>query len=288
LPILPAENEDDDEDDFVYPVPVPELAEVEYYRRQWDCGLGARISAVRLHSKKRTFRDTRDGEIEKTLPGSVLLASEAHGKQMLFRFSNDAWLGVHLGMTGELRVEKPGFLPGKHDHLVLYQPQRALVFSDPRQFGRVRFYCGPSAPAWWSELPPSLLSKRFTRLSLQTFLHRHPKLPLKAALLLQNHFPGLGNWMADEILWQARLNPRTQAGSLTRPQTETLWRAIRFICRAALKSVSRGYSAFPARWLFHQRWSHDGLCPRHAKPLVRATVGGRTTAWCRLCQPGKS
>ena len=61
---------------------------------------------------------------------------------MLFVFSGGNWLGIHLGMTGKIRVEPANFRPDKHDHLALYQRERALVFTDSRQFGRVRFHHG--------------------------------------------------------------------------------------------------------------------------------------------------
>ena len=127
---------------------MPELAEVDYYRKQWHQGLGAKIETVQLHPSTRIFRGTAPAALRKALCGACLLSSETHGKQMLFRFSNNLWLGLHLGMTGKLRTEEPGFPPGKHDHLVLYQERRALVFSDARQFGRVRFHQGAEPPAW--------------------------------------------------------------------------------------------------------------------------------------------
>lgn len=263
---------------------MPELAEVEYYRQRWDPGLGTLIQSVRLRPGKRVFRGLDARGLVTALPGSTLLRSEAHGKQMLFQFSEDLWLGLHLGMTGELRLEEGAFLPGKHDHLVLYTPGHALVFTDPRQFGRVRFHRGAGRPSWWSDLPAPLTSTEFTVGRMQGFLKRHSKLALKAALLLQNGFPGLGNWMVDEILWRAGLHPRTPAGRLRPAQARSLWRTIRFVCRQALKSVARGYSALPTGWLFHERWGRQGRCPRHGLRLTRETVGGRTTAWCRGCQ----
>lgn len=263
---------------------MPELAEVEYYRQRWNPGLGARVKGVRLHSANRVFRGVDVGALKRSLPGSLLVGSEAHGKQMLFCFSKDLWLGLHLGMTGELRVEPAGYRPGKHEHLAIEQPSQTLVFSDPRQFGRVRFHLGREAPEWWSNLPPPLLSKSFTLATMQRLLERHRKLPLKAALLLQSGFPGLGNWMADEILWRAGLDPHTPAGRLAAAELESLWRTIRFVCRQSIKSVARGYSALPAGWLFHERWESAGRCPRHGKVLARETIGGRTTAWCLDCQ----
>ena len=90
---------------------MPELAEVEYYRRLWDAGFGARILVVELHARKRVFRGSNTLEIVRCLTGARLLQSIARGKQMLFQFSGESWLGLHLGMTGKLRVEPPQFRP---------------------------------------------------------------------------------------------------------------------------------------------------------------------------------
>src|SRR5687768_7887110 len=100
---------------------MPELAEVEYYRKQWNPGLRAKVLAVELHADKRIFRGTDTAAIKRDLPGTKLVTSEARGKQMAFQFSGGIWIAIHLGMTGKLRTEKPGFVAGKHDHLVLRQ-----------------------------------------------------------------------------------------------------------------------------------------------------------------------
>src|SRR3954447_17736390 len=100
---------------------MPELAEVEYYRRQWDTGVGGQITGVDLHARNRVFRETNTRAMAGELRGARLIGSRARGKQMLFEFSNSLVLGIHLGMSGTLRVEGPDFEPGKHDHLVLRQ-----------------------------------------------------------------------------------------------------------------------------------------------------------------------
>lgn len=266
---------------------MPELAEVEYYRRQWEPGLRQKIVRVALHREKRVFRSTPTRTMERRLPGSVLLRSEARGKQMLFQFSKGLWLGLHLGMTGKLRVEGPRFEPGRHDHLVLYQKARALVFSDPRLFGRVLFHETPSTPPWWAKLPPALDSKAFSPEVLSRFLKRHRNLPIKAALLMQDGFPGVGNWMADEILWRAQLHLKTASGSIESRALTVLWRTIRAVCRGAMKHISPNFDDPPRGWLFHERWQRHGRCPSHGLTLKRASVGGRTSVWCPLCQPNR-
>src|SRR5262245_60101218 len=103
---------------------MPELAEVEFYRKQWNAGLSQKVSTVELHGDKRIFYGVDAAELQSAITGATYLNSQAHGKQMLFQFSNDAWLGIHLGMSGKLRCEPSTFISGKHDHLSLRQSRQ--------------------------------------------------------------------------------------------------------------------------------------------------------------------
>jgi formamidopyrimidine-DNA glycosylase len=263
---------------------MPELAEVEWYRKQWDAGLGEAIVDLAVHARKRIFRGTDTPALCAKLIGQKLLRSTTRGKRMLFRFSGDNWLGIHLGMTGTLRVELADFRPDKHDHLALYQAQRALVFRDSRQFGRVRFHLGNNQPDWWKSDVPEIISPQFNREFVEQFLDRHRRAPIKAVLLLQNGFSGIGNWMADEILWRAKILPSRPAGKLSTEKRATLLRETKFVAKKSLQTLGRNYSDPPRSWLIHQRWKSKGICPKHQTPLRRATIGGRTTAWCPHCQ----
>jgi formamidopyrimidine-DNA glycosylase len=227
---------------------VPELAEVEFFRKRWSAGHGAKVTAVRLHEGKKIFRGTSTSLLKRKLTGARLLGSETSAKQMLFRFNGGGlsraeskglpqarsrglprarsrgWLGIHLGMSGELRVEPPGYVPAKHDHFILVQRQRLLVFNDPRMFGGVRFATGPNPPAWWTRIAPAIVSDEFTVRAVADFLQRRGRAPIKAVLLMQERFPGIGNWMADEILWRAAIHPGRLAGSLTPAEVRLLHR----------------------------------------------------------------
>jgi formamidopyrimidine-DNA glycosylase len=267
---------------------MPELAEVEFYRKQWDGGLRKKIVAVHLNHGKRIFRGVDTKAMAEVLTGATLLGSEAHGKQMLFRFSGNVWVGVHLGMSGELSSVAGGsdtFAPKKHDHLVLGLAARRLVFNDPRQFGRVLFHVGKDEPAWWSERPPGLLTKEFSLTRMRAFLTRRARAPIKAVLLMQDGFPGIGNWMADEILWQAGIHPRRLAGKVNEGEAQRLHRAIRHVARTAMRTVGKDYRDLPNSWLFGRRWKKGGECPKDGAGLRHATIGGRTTCWCPTCQP---
>ena len=54
---------------------------------------------------------------------------------------------------------------------------------------------------------------------------------------MQTAFPGVGNWMADEILLRARINPRVLCGKLSAKQIEALWKEAREVCQVALETV---------------------------------------------------
>lgn len=266
---------------------MPELAEVEFYRKRWSAGHGAKILQVLTHRRARVFRDCRADELARSLAGRRLLGSEAAAKQMLFRFAGNAWLGVHLGMSGELRVEPPDYAPGRHDHLVLVQSRRALVFNDQRMFGGVRFHRGAKPPEWWTRIAPPILSDAFTVDAVAGFLRRRARAPVKAVLLMQERFPGIGNWMADEVLWRAAIHPRRPAGSLGPAEIRVLHRECRRVCRLASATIAgRGDYLppdlnvhIPPSWLFLHRWTDGGLCPRTGAKLVREEIGGRTTCW---------
>src|SRR6266705_2057841 len=238
---------------------MPELAEVEWYRKQWNPARGDEIVDLSLHLRNRVFRGTNTRSLQENLIGEKLLNSGVRGKRMLFQFSGDNWLGIHLGMTGKIRVEPVDFRADKHDHFVLYQRRRALVFHDSRQFGRVRFHHGRDEPDWWKSDQPEIVSPQFDRKFLDQFLDRHRKAPIKAVLLLQNGFSGIGNWMADEILWRAKIHPSRAAGKLRERERAALLRETEFVAKRSLETLGRDYSDPPRNWLIHLRWKRDGI-----------------------------
>lgn len=264
---------------------MPELAEVELSRRRWDVARNVPVRAVRCaREAARVLRDVQVDAVREALAGSALAHSEARGKQLAFRFGADRWLGLHLGMTGELLVEAPDHAPARYDHLVIEAGEVALVFRDPRGFGRVRFDVADGEPAWWSSLAPSVVGPAFTVTAVQGFLTRHARAPLKAVLLRQERFPGIGNWMADEILWRAALHPGRAAGALDDEEVARLRRTVRRVARDSVTAIADDWS-YPPSWLFAHRWGDGNPCPRCRATLRREPIGGRTTCWCPTCQP---
>ncbi len=267
---------------------MPELAEVAFFIRRWEvAGRGARIIQVLIHPKAKVFRGVDLAALKKGIEGAVFRQAFSEAKQMLIRFGDDAYLGIHLGMSGELTVGPKDYEPKKHDHLVLLTKEHALIFNDPRMFGRVRYDEGKSLPAWWTDIAPPILSPAFTLEAVAAFLKRRKAAPIKAVLLMQERFPGIGNWMADEILWRSAIHPARKAGSLTAAEQTRLWKECRELCRLALIKIAGKGSTLPKdlnvripkTWLFWERWKRDGHDPKTGAKLARADIGGRTTCW---------
>ncbi len=257
---------------------MPELAEVEFYHKVWKNALGTKIACIYLHPRKRIFRGTDVNLLRKALTGSCFNSSMASGKHMLFGFDSGAWLGIHLGMTGKLSCQSADYSPGAHDHLILFSRDQALVFTDPRLFGRVRFAKSAAEPDWWANRPPDILSPAFT---YSTMLEKigPTRRPVKAVLLDQNIFPGIGNWMADEILWRSRIRPDRPWNRLTTAESKEIWKRTRQVCRDALRVIGTDWNTPPDTWLFNHRWKNGGTCPKTKKPLIRQQIAGRTTCY---------
>jgi formamidopyrimidine-DNA glycosylase len=266
---------------------VPELPEVESAR--------ATIERAALH---RTIADVDDsdtwecrphppGEIRGALLGLQLSAACRQGKSLWCTTGDDGpVLGLHLGMSGRIlvteataalteggdRITGPGGAAEQADRhpewvrfSLTFDDGGTLRLLDKRRLGRVR-------------LDPDLtgLGPDAERIGFATFRDRVGRgtAPVKARLLDQSVLAGVGNLLADETLWQARLDPRRRVDTLDHDDLTTLHRALRTATRAAIRNggVHTGV-VIP-----HRR--PDGHCPRCGAAMQRATVGGRTTWFC--------
>jgi len=287
---------------------MPELAEVELARRHWHPAVGEKVVRIDAHPHTNIFRTCPARRIRKALTGRILEATRAHGKRLLFSFSpaaNDSsplagaplGLELHLGMAGRLFAAPPEHPADRHDHLILRTPGRSLVFNDYRQFGRLQLHDGRDDP--WCRLPPEILDRAFSRRHVTALVDRRPRTSVKALLLDQSAFPGIGNWMADEICWKLGVHPATPAGKIDPSELRRVTRqvtrgAIRHVAdknAAASKICAEGFAPGsyvhlvpPPSWLFQHRWKPGGSCPRCRSGLARATIASRTTAWCPSCQ----
>jgi len=249
---------------------MPELPEAERARQQLDRIVGREIVAV---DDRDTYvcRPHSPGEIAAALVGRTITSTHRRGK-FLWAETDDGGpeLGLHLGMAGRISVDEEP-LP-RWDRFVLeFAGGGRMALRDKRRLGRAVIepdfsHVGPDA----AEVSRDEFRRRVGRGTVA----------VKAKLLDQGAIAGVGNLLADEALWRARLNPRVPAGELSLDQLDALRRAIRAATRDAIRLGGVHTGRFmPAR-------VRGGACPRCGTPLERDTVGGRTTYWCPVCQPG--
>jgi formamidopyrimidine-DNA glycosylase len=250
---------------------VPELPDVELARRFIEeKALGRRIAAVD-DSDTWVSRPHAPGEIAGALTGATLTDAHRHGKTMWIETDRGPVLGLHLGMTGGIRVDEDPDPRGWDRFSLEFEDGGRLALRDMRRLGRAVLDpdlsgLGPDA----GEVGRTEFRERVGRGTS----------PIKARLMDQGVIAGVGNLMADEILWRARIHPLTPAGELTHEQLDKLRRAMRAVVRF---TIARGHAG--AGELNPHRVP-GGICPRCGTPLERARVGGRTTYWCPRDQPG--
>ncbi|KAL4525501.1 hypothetical protein Ndes2437A_g03957 [Nannochloris sp. 'desiccata'] len=158
------------------------------------------------------------------------------------------------------------------------------AFCDSRRFARIRLVSNPlqSAPLKDLGWDPLLSWPSLSEFSDALMKQRRT---IKALLLDQSFSAGVGNWVADEVLYQSRVHPEQPANSLTREQAVELHKQVQEVCRRA-SDVDADSTRMPNSWLFHHRWGKGAAIKAkidgHA--IEHITVGGRTSAYVPALQ----
>ncbi len=250
---------------------MPELPEAERARLQIERALDREIVAVDDRDSY-VCRPHAPGDLDGALVGHRLTAAHRRGKFLWADTDGDGpELGLHLGMAGRIVIDEPPAPRGWDRFALEFADGGRLALRDKRRLGRAVLapdfsHVGPDA----AEVPRAAFRARVGRGTS----------PLKARLLDQGVIAGVGNLLADEALWRARLNPRRPAGELSVEELDRLRREL----RAATRSAIRKGGVHTGDFIAHR--IRGGRCPRCGAPLERATIGGRTTFWCPVDQPG--
>jgi formamidopyrimidine-DNA glycosylase len=254
---------------------VPEILEVELYRRAAEQVVGRSVRSVQAPDPWFLKRGTTAASLRRSLAGRTVVAARRRGKLLVLDLDGAPSLGLRFGMTGRLEVDGGapvsdlvyGSSRGERswDRLVLrFREGGWLRVNDPRRLGGVELEPDED------RLGPDALS--VTRAELAVALRSGA--PLKARLLDQEALAGVGNLLADETLWRAGIDPRRPASSLGPAEVAHLHRTLGRTLRTLL---ARGGSHTGD---LQEARVRGGRCPRDGAELVRTTVGGRTTYVC--------
>jgi formamidopyrimidine-DNA glycosylase len=259
---------------------MPELPLVEKSRKEAVRRLkGRRIVAVRAVRDPIMMPGLSPAQFVNALRGARITGAGRRGKYLWLESDHRPWLVMHFGMTGELQYRKTGQPAPKHWRVDLDMDNgTSVALADPRRFGRALLVGDPLREPPVSELG---VDPYLDPMPASDFVHalRMRRAPVKAVLLDQSFVAGVGNWIADEIFYQAAIAPHRRAHTLTEIEGRCIHAALLEVVRVAVKA-NNDERRFPATWLFHHRWGKvKGARTARGEPIRFSVVGGRTTAW---------
>ena len=274
---------------------MPELPEVETVRRTLAAALkGKTISRAEFPADSIVQCKLPDGALLQAVEGARVLDVHRKGKYWWIEFDRRPWLFGHLGMAGWIReIGKDSIRLREHGNApwedaegnvrfmkmrLVADDGREVVMTDGRRLARLWLAAGPAASKNVAALGADVLDHPWKPADLHKVLSKR-QAPIKALLLDQSLFAGVGNWIADEALYQAGIKPARAASTLTIKEISKMLKVLGEIVEFAV-AVGADSSKYPSSWLFQHRWGGKrGVDEIEGAPIRRETIGGRTTAW---------
>ncbi|XP_050379764.1 formamidopyrimidine-DNA glycosylase isoform X3 [Argentina anserina] len=246
---------------------MPELPEVEAARRAiHDNCVGKKITKAIVAEDSKVIDGVSHADFEASLLGKTIVSANRKGKNMWLELDSPPFPSFQFGMAGAVYIKGVAVTkykrsavkdtdewPSKYSK-VFVQLDDGLEFSftDKRRFAKVRLLKDPTSVPPISELGPDALLEPMTEDVLFASLSKK-KISIKALLLDQSFISGIGNWVADEVLYQARIHPEQSSATLSKECVEALHKSIKEVIEFAVQ-VDAESIHFPREWLFHFRW----------------------------------
>lgn len=274
---------------------MPELPEVETVCRMLRRTMvGKTIAAAEVAPDEIVLEGRSPAEVEAALVGRKVSAIGRKGKFFWLEFDGPPIVCAHLGMAGwfrelgapTIRLKEHGKAPlddenGRPRFLkLLLQADDGVraAMTDGRRLSRIWLAESSAADPRVAKLGPDAYDQLPSVDALVQMLKGRTA-PIKALLLDQGLFAGVGNWLADEALYHARISPKREGGSLKKAELARLREALTDVLAVAVEAGADEHK-YPEDWMFHHRWGGaKGPDLLLGKPIRRETVGGRTTAW---------
>jgi formamidopyrimidine-DNA glycosylase len=209
---------------------MPELPDVEVYRRNLEARLaGCRVIDSWVNHPKRT---PAEDDLRAAINGSVLRGIVRDGKMLRFEFDSGNTLAVHLMLHGDFYIDASRDHLGSPRITIQFEGAGYFSVSDRTGLATIKLNDPPSTV-------PDALDAAFDLSYLQQAIRKKPKTPIKALLMDQKVVQGIGNKYSDEILWTARIDPRSAAGKLPEDVVGKLLPTIKHLLPEAVRSVHK-------------------------------------------------
>ena len=277
---------------------MPELPEVERGRRVASgVARGRTISEIVCADDEIVYPRPQSQGFARVLRGRTVLEIKRWGKQLWFVLDKGYHPLFHFGMTGgfhtrndiplqlksgpkEIRTEWPPSFTKLH---LWFNDGGELVFADPRRLGRILLRDRPEQEPPISRLGFDPIHSMLESQPFRELIQSRASI-IKSLLLDQSTVAGIGNWIADEVLYQSGIDPRRPANTLSNSEIERLRETIRDVISHAVE-CNADEKKYPETWLFHRRWGRkSGATTINNEPIQHLTIAGRTTAWVPSAQ----
>lgn len=246
---------------------------------------------------------TSAAEFQKSLQGKKVVGAGQQGKYFWIVMSSPPHPLMHFGMAGWLKIRSEDTYyyrkkdgengeeewPPKYMKFLLEtnsNPKVEAAFVDFRRFARIRLLQCPEdqirkIQPLSENGPDPVVDKNIVTDKWLIDLCRGKKVPIKALLLDQANISGIGNWVGDEIMYDAKMHPEQYSNTLSDAQLKQLHKSIHHICGTAVDLLGDS-EQFPETWLFKHRWGKGKKdAPKtlpNGEKITFLTVGGRTSA----------
>lgn len=268
---------------------MPELPEIETSRRGIEPYLVG-SSIMRTVVRQPKLRWPVSQQIVE-LENAQVLSVQRRAKYLLIELES-GWIIGHLGMSGSVRILPEFSEPQKHDHIdFILSSGKVLRYTDPRRFGAWLWEYDLSHSHVLKHLGPEPLGDDFNGAYLFD-KSRNKKTLIKPWLMDNKLVVGVGNIYASESLFEAKILPQRQAGSLTKKESELLAETIKRVLQRSIEQggttlkdflQADGKPGYFAQEL--QVYGRSGEPCRVCGTLIDSTKHGqRTTFYCRYCQ----
>lgn len=255
---------------------MPELPEVESFGRYLKkTSLNKKIKEVEINSPE-ILQNIDVNDLKDNLEGSRFVNTKRHGKYLFVLLDNDLWLILHFGMTGSFKYFKSHDEKPLYDRILFnFEDSSYLAFDDPRKFGKIHLTLKIEDFVKEKRLGPDALN-----INLKTFkkLYNKRRGASKSALMNQHVMAGVGNIYSDEILYQARIHPKTPFYTLDGAKITEIFNIMKEVLNTAINRQIHGQK-LPDSFLIPHRIK-DGKCPNSDTKLKTIKIAGRTSYYC--------
>lgn len=271
---------------------MPEIAEVETVRNTLkNMILNKKIVDVNIIYPKIIESDIKD--FKDILIGRKFIDIDRIGKWLMFDL-NDYYLLSHLRMEGKYFVKKSTDEIIKHEHIIIsFDDGTDLRYHDTRKFGRMNLVKKSDIDKVEAIKKQGIEanSNKLTKEYLYDKIHKK-NIPIKSLLLDQTIISGLGNIYANEVMFDARINPNKLGKDISLKECDLIVKASKKIIDAAIKdggTTIKSYTSslgvtgrFQQHLMVHKREGEE--CKVCGTLIENIKIGGRSTYFCPKCQ----